>query len=108
MSAGVLGRPEPIEAITAERVRENPSAWGLRYWFAAGHPDEEDVEMSAATLVYVVRHSEHFAFSDGTTIDEASSHDAAEIWSDVIWPAIERGDIEVTYWGRDVPLKKEQ
>lgn len=74
-----------------------PWAPGVEFWPAAqGHNAEP---MSYETLAYWVRHADEYAFADGETIAEASSHSDAELWSDVILPAIERGEIEVTVWG---------
>lgn len=79
----------------------NPHGQGIRYWFADHHPESRDQEEEYTynELAYIIRHSEYFGFVDGDTIAEASSHSDAELWSDVIAPAIERGDIEVTEWG---------
>lgn len=70
---------------------------GVRFWFVAEGNNAE--EMTADSLAYCVRHMWEYGFLDGDSIADASSHSDGELWSDVIIPAIERGEIEVTVWG---------
>lgn len=74
---------------------------GVRFWFSDEGDNAEEMQYSA--LEYCVRHDPLFGFDDGDTIAEASSHSDAELWADVIVPAIEVGLIEVTVWGE--PLR---
>lgn len=91
------------------RARDiNPNGQGIRFWFEPSHPDatNDDEEMTYATLAYCVRHSTTFGFEDGQTIAEASSQSDWELWTDVICPAIERGEITVTSWGTELEFDK--
>jgi hypothetical protein len=74
-----------------------PRGHGVRFFFAAEGANAE--EMSADTLEFCVRHMWEYGFLDGDSIADAGSHSDAELWSDVIIPAIERGEIEVEVWG---------
>lgn len=77
--------------------RLNPNGHGVRFWFS--DEGENADEMSYDVLAYCVRTDPIYGFADGDTIADASSHSDAELWSDVIRPAIEAGLIEVTVWG---------
>jgi hypothetical protein len=83
---------------TAESL-EHFQPWGHGARFFLRSDGDEGDEMSYDALKFVVRNSEEFAFPDGETIEEASSHSNAELWSDVILPAIADGRIQVTVWG---------
>lgn len=74
-----------------------PYGHGARF-FLRSEGDDAD-EMTYDTLVHVVRTSAEFAFEDGDTIEEASSHSPAELLSDVILPAIADGRIQAAVWG---------
>lgn len=93
--------PQPIQPDIADAV-EVPTE--LRYWgqgirfFLASDPDIAE-EMTASTLAFCVRHDMAFSPFEGETIEEVGSHSRAELWSDVILPAINDGRIEVTEWG---------
>jgi hypothetical protein len=76
---------------TAELYRMRQAGPNIAYLFNDSDPTDE---MSYATLEFCVRNDERFAFADGDTIAEAGSHSAAELWSDVIVPAIIAGTIE--------------
>jgi hypothetical protein len=58
---------------------------------------EGEEPVSYDTLKLLVRQSPTFAFDDGDTIEKASSHSDAELWSDVIQPAIQNGVIKMIY-----------
>lgn len=85
-----------------------PSAEAMRHFMPYGHggpfwltaEGRNAKNMSATTLEYWVRHMAEYAFLDGTSIADASSHSNAELWSDVIIPAIERGEIQTSVWGQ--------
>lgn len=70
---------------------------GVRFWFRDEGENAE--EMQYDTLAFCVRNLPQYGFADGDTIADASSHSPAELWWDVILPAIRRGEIEVTVWG---------
>lgn len=76
------------------------SGQGVRFLFK--EDEDLDDEMTWQVLAYCVRTDERYAFADGDTIEEASSHTDQELWTDVVVPAIERGDIEVYVWGEQV------
>jgi hypothetical protein len=87
-----------LPAPSAESLAHfRPHGHGARFWFPGEGRNAE--EMSASTLEFCVRNMWEYGFADGDTIADASSHSDAELWSDVIIPAIERGEIEVTVWG---------
>jgi hypothetical protein len=74
-----------------------PHGAGVEFWFAAEGRNAEP--MSPETLAFCVREAREYGFADGDSIADAGSHSNAELWSDVILPAIERGEIYVTVWG---------
>lgn len=89
--------PRKPETVTpAEAYALSPDGQGIRYFFAN---DESEEEMTYSTLSYCVRNDPEYGFADDDTIAEASSHSDAELWSDVIVPAILDGRIERAVWG---------
>jgi hypothetical protein len=76
------------------------SGHGVRFFFAEDLNEED--EMTWDTLAFCVRNDERYAYGDGQTIADAGSHSDQELWTDVVCPAIERGDIEVLVWGTRV------
>jgi hypothetical protein len=67
---------------------------GARFYFSGGYD----------TLAYCVRNDPAFGFADGTTIAEAGSHSSAELWTDVITPAIAARRIFMEIDGNPVRL----
>lgn len=83
---------------TAEALEHfKPYGYGVRF-FLRSEGDDAD-EMTYEALCFDVRNSPEFAFDDGDTIEDAGSHSNAELWSDVILPAIEDGRIQAAVWG---------
>jgi hypothetical protein len=84
-----------------------PSRESMRHFMAHGHGGSfwftscgaNAVEMSADTLELWVRNLPEYGFADGDSIADACSHSSAELWSYVIIPAIERGEIQTNVWG---------
>ena len=85
-----------MKVTTDELFALSPTGYGVRFFFT---DDENEEEMTYKTLAYAVRTDPAYGFADGTTLEEASSHSDAELWSDVIVPAIIEGRIEHTVWG---------
>lgn len=83
-----------------------PWGHGVRF-FIAGDLTVWDDEMSYDVLARCVRTDQRFGFEDGQTIEEASSHSDAELWGDVIAPAIIDGRIEAYVWGERVEVTDE-
>lgn len=79
---------------------------GVRFFFP--EDEEFDDEMSYRSLEYRVRTDARFGFDGADTIEETGSHDDAELWSDVIVPAIVDGRIEYAVWGIVQNLRDER
>lgn len=93
----------PRQPIPSPEVLRDFKWWdfGVEFFFTAeGYAAEP---MSSGVLEHCVRNMPEYGFADGDTIAEAGSHSHAELWTDVILPAIERGEIEVTVGGE--PLR---
>lgn len=76
----------------ADQMRTLVAKGYSRLEFRHAHDNEE--WMSWSTFAYCVRNDARYAFDDGDTIAEASSHSDQELWTDVIVPGIIDGDIE--------------
>lgn len=90
----VADTPTPHRFTVEEAMNLSVTAQGVRFFFP-----NDDEEMTYRTLEHCVRTDPRFGFDDGSTIEENDSHSDAELWSDVIVPAIVDGRIEYAVWG---------